>query len=58
MLGLEEFMIKKVGNYWVVGSKEGKYIGTYASKQQAEIKLKQIEYFKQLHDNATHRKDK
>jgi hypothetical protein len=51
-------MIKKVGNYWVVGSKEGKYLGTYATKQEAERRLQQIEYFKQLHDNATHRKDK
>lgn len=51
-------MIKKVGNKWVVGSKEGKYLGTYETKQAAQRRLKQIEYFKQLHDAAAHSKDK
>ena len=51
-------MIKKVGNYWVVGSKEGKYLGTYATKQEAERRLQQIEYFKNLKDSKDARKDK
>lgn len=51
-------MIKKVGNKWIVGSKEGKYLGTYETKQAAQKRLNQIEYFKQLHDAAAHSKDK
>jgi hypothetical protein len=51
-------MVKKVGSKWVVGSKEGKYLGTYDTKQEAQRRLRQIEYFKYLRDQKDNNKAK
>ena len=40
-------MIVNVGkNHWVILSHEGKTLGEFTSKAEAEKRLKQIEYFK------------
>lgn len=39
-------VIKKVGDKYVIYSKDGKKLGEYTSKKAAEKRLKQIEYFK------------
>lgn len=40
-------MIVKVGDKFVIKSEDGsKTLGTYTTKEEAEKRLKQIEYFK------------
>jgi hypothetical protein len=41
-------MIKKVGGKYVVLSESGRRFGTYATKAEAEKRLRQIEMFKHL----------
>lgn len=42
-------MIKKVGsNYQVVSHTTGRVLGTYKTKEEAEKRLKQIQFFKNL----------
>jgi hypothetical protein len=41
-------MIKKVGGKYVVLSESGRRFGTYATKAEAEKRLRQIEMFKRL----------
>ena len=38
--------IVKIGNKWQVQSEKGRNMGTYDTKEEAEKRLKQIEYFK------------
>ncbi len=38
--------IKKVGNKFQVVSKDGKNLGTFNSKKEAENRLREVEYFK------------
>ncbi len=40
-------MIRKVKEGYRVVSESGRNMGTYATKEEAEKRLKQIEYFKQ-----------
>jgi len=39
-------MIVKTGNKWQVKSKEGKNLGIYSTKEAANKRLRQVEYFK------------
>jgi hypothetical protein len=39
-------MIKKSGSQYQVQSESGKSMGKYHSRAEAELRLKQIEYFK------------
>lgn len=39
-------MIRKIKNKYKVISKKGKNLGTYKTKEEAEKRLRQIEYFK------------
>jgi hypothetical protein len=39
-------MIVKVGQQFQVKSENGKVLGTYATRAEAEKRLRQIEYFK------------
>jgi len=41
-------MIKKKGNQYEVVSHEGKSLGVYSSREEAEKRLRQVEYFKNL----------
>jgi hypothetical protein len=41
-------MIRKVGNEYCVFSHKGKNLGCYSSKEEAQVRLKQIEYFKHV----------
>ena len=42
---LVEKIVKK-GSQWQVQSEKGKNMGTYDTKQEAEERLRQVEYFK------------
>lgn len=39
-------MIRKVKQGWRVLSKTGRNLGTYRTREQAERRLRQVEYFK------------
>ena len=39
-------VIVKRGSKWKVLSQDGKSLGTYATKAEAEKRLRQVEYFK------------
>jgi len=39
-------MIKKSGDNYVVLSSDGKVLGTYKTRKEADERLRQIEYFK------------
>lgn len=39
-------MIRKVGKKWKVLSEGGKSLGEYDSREEAEKRLRQVEYFK------------
>lgn len=42
-------MIKKVGHWYVLFSKDGtKRLGTYKTKEEAEKRERQVQYFKHL----------
>jgi hypothetical protein len=45
-LSLVQNTIRKVGSKWVVYSEGGKRLGEYATKAEAEKRLRQIEYYK------------
>lgn len=47
---LEEKIVKK-GNKWQVQSEKGRNMGTYDTKEEAEKRLKQIEYFKHINED-------
>lgn len=44
--------IVRVGSKWQVQSEKGKNMGTYDTKEEAEKRLKQIEYFKHLNEDV------
>lgn len=46
---MHSLKIRKVGSKWVVYSEEGKHLGEYATKAEAEKRLQQVEYFKHQH---------
>ena len=41
-------MIRKVGSKFKIFSKEGKLLGEYTTREEAEKRLKQIEMFKHI----------
>jgi hypothetical protein len=41
-------MIVRFGRQWRVVSEKGRNLGTYATKKEAENRLRQVEYFKHL----------
>lgn len=41
-------MIVKEGNMWVVKSHTSKNMGKYKSKKAAQLRLRQVEYFKRI----------
>lgn len=41
-----EAKIKKVGDKYVIYSKDGKKLGEYSTRKAAEKRLREIEYFK------------
>ena len=41
-----EEVIRHVGEKWVIFSKEGKKLGTFATEAEAKKRLQQIEFFK------------
>jgi hypothetical protein len=47
----EYSVVQKMGNEWCVLSEEGKKLGCYPSRKQAEERLREIEYFKHKKDN-------
>ena len=49
-------MIRKVGGKYVVLSESGRRFGTYASRAEAEKRLRQIEMFKHLKKGAGRRR--
>jgi hypothetical protein len=49
-------MIKKVGGEYVVLSESGRRFGTYATKAEAEKRLRQIEMFKRLKKGGARRR--
>ena len=49
-------MIRKNGSQYCVYSKEGKQMGCYGTRGEAERRLQQIEYFK--HQEKGYKKDK
>lgn len=48
---LQEKIVKK-GNKWQVQSEKGKNLGTYNTKKEAEDRLKQVHYFKNLDESS------
>jgi len=50
---LQERIVKK-GSKWQVQSEKGKNMGTYDTKEEAEKRLKQIEYFKHLNESSVY----
>ena len=48
---LQEKIVKK-GNKWQVQSEKGRNMGTYDTKEEAEKRLKQIEYFKHMNEGV------
>ncbi len=44
-------MIVKEGNRWVVRSESGRAMGSYATRAEAEKRLKQVEMFKHMRAN-------
>ena len=44
-------MIVKEGNRWVVRAESGRAMGSYATKAEAEKRLKQVEMFKHMRAN-------
>lgn len=44
-------MIRKKGSDYVVLSEAGKVLGSYRTKEEAERRLRQIEYFKHKKDS-------
>ncbi len=49
---LQERIVKK-GNKWQVQSEKGRNMGTYDTREEAEKRLKQIEYFKHLNESIS-----
>lgn len=41
-------MIVKQGNKYIIKSEKGKTLGEFATREEAEKRLKQIEYFKHV----------
>ena len=50
---LIEKIVKK-GSKWQVQSEKGKNLGTYKTKKEAEDRLKQVEYFKNIEEKLIH----
>jgi len=44
-------VVRKQGNRWCVFSKTGKNLGCYPTKQEAQERLRQVEFFKHKNDN-------
>ena len=44
-------MIVKEGDRWVVRAESGRNMGSYATKAEAEKRLKQVEMFKHMRAN-------
>jgi hypothetical protein len=50
-------MIKKIaGKYVVLSETTGRRFGTYATRAEAERRLRQIEFFKHLRSGSTRRR--
>lgn len=49
---LQEKIVKK-GSKWQVQSENGKNLGTYDTKSEAEKRLQQVHYFKHMNENAS-----
>lgn len=46
-------MVVKEGEKYVIRSEKGKHLGDYPTKEEAERRLKQIEYFKHMTKGKT-----